>query len=424
MKVNMFHLMPYMAIPDQPPHGPTWKEAGVWVDVPNQIYDPVIGNELYNEYLDELEYAEELGFDGVCVNEHHANVYGTMPSPNVMLSALSRRTKKVNLIVLGNSVGLYSPAIRVAEEMAMIDVISGGRLVAGFPVGTSQDTNWVYGQVPATFREKYYEAADLIERAWESKEMFHWNGKYNKLRYVNIWPRPVQQPRPPIWVPGGGSVETWDFTIRKDWVYAALSYGGYMRAKQTLGGFWERVRETGAEPNPYRTAFLQLCLVSDSMEQAKKDYAEGVEFFYKRLLGSTGRYFPEAPGYRTEASIRAGFARSAALPQASAQPSGDGPDWDQLVAEGNIIAGNPDEVAAKLREAMTGLRVGQLLPLLQIGSMRREETFKNIKMFGQEVLPQVHDMWDDEGWEDKWSPKPIPENERAVPGPIVSSLRS
>src|SRR5712691_10715055 len=96
MKISMFHLMPFSAVPDQPPHGPNWKEAGVWVDVPNSIYDPKVGNELYNEYLDELEYAEQLGFDGVCVNEHHQNVYGTMPSPNVMLSSLSRRTKKAN----------------------------------------------------------------------------------------------------------------------------------------------------------------------------------------------------------------------------------------------------------------------------------------------------------------------------------------
>ena len=85
----------------------------------------------------------------------------------------------------------------------------------------------------------------------------------------------------------------------------------------------------------------------------------------------------------------------------------DGPGWDQLLAEGNIIAGNPDEVAKQLREAMNGLRVGQLLPLLQIGSMRRATTMKNIKMFGEEVLPQLKDQWDDEGWEDKWSPKPL-----------------
>ena len=229
MKVSMFHLMPYSAMPEEPPHGPDWKTAGIWVDLPNSVYDPQIGNELYNEYLDELEYAEQVGLDGVCVNEHHANMYGTMPSPSIMLAALARRTSTANLIVLGTSIALYNPPTRVAEEMSMIDVISGGRVVCGFPVGTSQDTNWVYGMSPSTFRERYYEAEDLIKKAMETREPFHYNGKYSKLRYVSIWPRPAQEPRPPIWVPGGGSIETWDWTIEKDHVYAALSYGGYKR---------------------------------------------------------------------------------------------------------------------------------------------------------------------------------------------------
>ncbi len=422
MKVSMFHLMPYSAMPEEPPHGPDWKSAGIWVDLPNSVYNPEIGNELYNEYLDELEYAEQVGLDGVCVNEHHANMYGTMPSPSIMLASLARRTSKANLIVLGTSIALYNPPTRVAEEMSMIDVISGGRVVCGFPVGTSQDTNWVYGMSPSTFRERYYEAEDLIKKAMETREPFHYNGKYTKLRYVSIWPRPAQEPRPPIWVPGGGSIETWDWTIEKDHVYAALSYGGYKRAQQTLNGYWSRVREHGADETPYRAAYMQLTLVSDSYEQAKAEYQEGVEFFYQKLLGSTGRYFPEAPGYRTEASIRAGFERSLALAQESAPqagrkaPQGAGPSWDQLVEEGNIVAGSPDEVAEKLRDIAKSLRVGHVLPLLQIGNMRRETTMKNIKMFGEEVLPQIHDVWDDEDWEDRWSPRPLAQ--RVSPAPV------
>ncbi len=421
MKVSMFHLMPFPETPDQPPHGSTWKDAGIWVDVPNSLYDPVLGNEIYNEYLDEMEMAEQVGFDGIAVNEHHQNVYGTMPSPNIMLATLARRTKRVNLITLGSSIALYSPAIRVAEEMAMLDVISGGRLVAGFPVGTSQDTNYCYGIPPATLRERYYEAEELIIKAWTQPGPFAFNGKYNKLRWVNPWPRPIQQPHPPVWVPGGGSVETWDWTIEKDYVYAALSFGGYKRAAQTLDGYWERVRALGVDENPYRVAFIQLILVSESAEQAKKDYEEGVLYFYDRLLGSTGRRFPEAPGYRTERSIRQGFARSAALPQTAATAGGQrrmegaGPSWDQLVEEGNIIVGSPDQVAEQIREAMGTLRVGQLLPLLQIGSLRREKVMKNIEMFGTQVIPLIRDMWSE--WEDRWSPKPL--ESRAAPAALA-----
>ena len=149
MKFTWFNLMPW-------PHLPVdfrEQHRSVWVDIPSSLYDPEKGHEVYNSYLDQLEYAESLGFDGIGVNEHHANAYGLMPSPNLMAASLARRTTKAALVVLGNSIALYNPPIRVAEEFAMLDVISGGRLVAGFPVGTSMDTNYAYGQVPALTRE-------------------------------------------------------------------------------------------------------------------------------------------------------------------------------------------------------------------------------------------------------------------------------
>jgi alkanesulfonate monooxygenase SsuD/methylene tetrahydromethanopterin reductase-like flavin-dependent oxidoreductase (luciferase family) len=126
--------------------------------------------------------------------------------------------------VLGSSIALYDPPIRVAEEFAMLDVISGGRLVAGFPVGTSMDTNYAYGRVPALLRERYAEAHELIRRAWAEDEPFVFNGRYTKLRYANCWPKPVQKPHPPIFIPGGGSVETWDFCIENNYNYSYLSF--------------------------------------------------------------------------------------------------------------------------------------------------------------------------------------------------------
>ena len=162
MKFHWFHLMPYPDLPEDFAE----KYRSVWVDVPPQLYDPVRGHEVYNDYLDELEYAAEVGFDGICVNEHHQNAYGLMPSPNLMAASLARRAPNAAIVVLGNSLALYNPPTRVAEEFAMLDVISGGRLIAGFPVGTSMDTNYAYGQTPVTLRDKYREAHDLIVRAW------------------------------------------------------------------------------------------------------------------------------------------------------------------------------------------------------------------------------------------------------------------
>ena len=189
MKLSWFHLMPYRFLPED------FKEKyrSVWVDVPSELYDAEKTHGLYHEFLDELEFAEQCGFDGLCVNEHHQNAYGLMPSPNLMAAALSRRTQRAVITVLGNSIALYNPPVRIAEEFAMLDVMTGGRFIAGFPVGTSMDTNFAYGEVPATLRDKYREGHDLIIKAWTHPEPFSFNGKYTQLRYVNIWPRPLAE---------------------------------------------------------------------------------------------------------------------------------------------------------------------------------------------------------------------------------------
>jgi alkanesulfonate monooxygenase SsuD/methylene tetrahydromethanopterin reductase-like flavin-dependent oxidoreductase (luciferase family) len=120
MKFHFFHLMPYPQLPDD------FRERyhGVWVDLPaTELFDPAVGQQAYNDYLDELEFADQTGFDGICVNEHHQNAYGLMPSPNLMIAALARRTAHAKLVVMGDSVALYNPPIRVAEELAMLDVM-------------------------------------------------------------------------------------------------------------------------------------------------------------------------------------------------------------------------------------------------------------------------------------------------------------
>jgi alkanesulfonate monooxygenase SsuD/methylene tetrahydromethanopterin reductase-like flavin-dependent oxidoreductase (luciferase family) len=410
MNVHFFHLMPYPDLPDDFEH----THHSHSVDVPNALFDPVRGNVIYNEYLDELEFAEEAGFDGICVNEHHQNAYGMMPSPNILAGTLARRTRRANIVVLGDSIALYNPPTRVAEEFALLDVISGGRLVAGFPVGTSADTNYCYGVPPAIIREKYYEAEQLIVRAWTSRQPFSFNGKYTKLRYVNIWPRPVQQPHPPIWVPGGGSVETWDWTLEKDYVYAALSYAGYAWGHRTLSGYWSRVEALGKEPNPYRAGYLQLVCVSESFEQAERDYAQAVEYFFHKFAVFGEGPFIEGPGYRSERSIRHGFGRSRGQIQRRKQLT-----FRDVVEEGNVVAGSPDQVAQKLREVCTGLRAGQLMVLLHIGNMPRDLVRKNTELFGTRVIPQLRDLWSE--WEDRWSPHPLPVRAEPVPMKLSST---
>ncbi len=413
MKLLWFHLMPYTELPDDFRD----KHRSVWVDIHSSLFDPKRAHLMYNDFMDELEFAAECGFDGICVNEHHSNGYGLMPSPNLIASALARRTTDTALCVMGNSLALYNPPTRVAEEFAMIDCISGGRLIAGFPVGTPMDTCYAYGQNPSMLRERYYEAHDLVMRAWTERDTFAFNGRFNQQRYVNIWPRPIQNPHPPVWIPGGGSVETWQWCAEMDYVYSYLSYYGYKAGRATIDGFWKEMERLGKDRNPYRAGFLQFVGVAESREEAMKLYAEPAEYFYGRCLHVSAKY-ATPPGYASEATQRAGIKSQVAQAAGAAAPPRYqdkfqllAKEMEDIVDRGYVIIGSPDEVAEQLREVATSLNVGHLMLLLQFGNMSKDVTRYNTKLFADKVMPQLKGLFSE--WEDRWWPQPLQQKLRA-----------
>jgi len=413
MKLLWFHLMPYTELPEDFRD----KHPSIWVDVHSSLFDPKRAHLMYNDFMDELEFAAECGFDAICVNEHHSNGYGLMPSPNLIATALARRTTDTAICVLGNSLALYNPPTRVAEEFAMIDCISGGRLIAGFPVGTPMDTCYAYGQNPSMLRERYREAHDLVIRAWTERETFAFNGRFNQQRYVNVWPRPIQQPHPPIWIPGGGSVETWQWCAEMDYVYSYLSYYGYKAGRATVDGFWKEMARLGKDRNPYRAGFLQFVGVAETREEAMKLYAEPAEYFYGRCL-HVGARFATPPGYSSEATQRAGIQSQVAQAAGAAAPPRYqdkfqllAKEMNDIVERGYVIIGSPDEVVEQLKEVATSLNVGHLMLLLQFGNMSKDLTRYNTKLFAEKVMPQLKDLFSE--WEDRWWPKPMEQKLRA-----------
>jgi alkanesulfonate monooxygenase SsuD/methylene tetrahydromethanopterin reductase-like flavin-dependent oxidoreductase (luciferase family) len=179
MKSIFFHMQGYRDLPDDFVD----KYESVWVTPPNdELCDPVKVAKYLRWNIDELELADELGFDGLGVNEHHQNGYGFPVSPNLIASILARRKSDAGIVILGNTLPLYNPPIRVAEEFALLDCLSNGRIVAGFPVGSPMDTIGCYGIPPSQVRPRYYEAHDLIKAAWTKPGPFPFNGKYTKLR--------------------------------------------------------------------------------------------------------------------------------------------------------------------------------------------------------------------------------------------------
>jgi len=150
--------------------------------------------------FDQFRCADEFGFDWVTVAEHHYSGFSLTPNPMVMAGALSQLVRRAKIAVLGPTLPILNP-VRVAEEFAMLDTMSGGRLVAGMMRGTPNEYV-TYNINPAESRERFAEALHLIRRAWTETRPFGWLGRYYQYRTISIWPRPVQQPHPPLYMSG------------------------------------------------------------------------------------------------------------------------------------------------------------------------------------------------------------------------------
>jgi alkanesulfonate monooxygenase SsuD/methylene tetrahydromethanopterin reductase-like flavin-dependent oxidoreductase (luciferase family) len=396
MKVCMFHLMPHRELPAD--FAERFKSAyldPVWFDVA----DPDRVGQYFNWTLDELTFAAKSGLHGVCTNQHHQNVYGFMANPSLLGAVLARATNGDNtaIIQIGSTLPSTSPPTRIAEEYAILDCISGGRLVAGFPTGLPTDATISNGVVPVEQRERYREALDLVLKAWSAREPFAWNGRHYQLPIVNLWPRPIQQPHPPIWIPGSGSSTTVEFVIDRDACFCHLSYFGARNAHALGDYYWDTVARKGRDANPYRLGFLQLVGVSET-DAAAEEYARHVEYFFHNLL-YTPAYYQAIPGYQDYASLL----------RAMREPLRERMDlralnYKDFVDRGFLIAGSPATVRDQLVEGVKRLRIGHLMVLLHFGSMDHELCLKNIELFSREVLPALEGLWDDD-WEDRWWPE-------------------
>lgn len=380
MEFHAFHLMPW---PHLPPDFAADKNKypTSWVTLSNACYDPVEGQQLYNRYLDELEYAEKLGFDGICVNEHHQNAYGTMPAPNIMAAMLARRTSRMKIGIIGNGLPLRDHPLRVAEEVAMLDVVTGGRIISGFVRGIGCEY-FSLGVNPTYSMERFREAHDLIIKAWTETGPFSWEGKHYQCRYVNVWPRPLQKPHPPIWIPGFGSKETIEWCAHPDRKYVYLAV--YM-PENLVKWFFDIYRESaekyGYTASPYQMGHLIPVYVAETDARAEEEAASHLIWLYYYGL----RHKPEflfPPGYVSLASMRSILKNAPEM------------DWEkmsftELNEKGFCVIGSAATVRQRLTEYAKTLGFAVLPVLLQFGDMPHYKTMKNMELFATEVMPRL-----------------------------------
>src|SRR5438552_6398954 len=337
LEFHYFHLMPWPYLPADFDE----KYDSAWVTLPNSIYDPVRGHELYNRYLDEIERADKLGWDSVIVNEHHQNAYGTMPSPNLMAAILTQRVKRAKIGIVGNALPLHDDPLRVAEEIAMLDVISGGRIISGFVRGTGMEY-YSYGANPSYSQERFWEAHDLIIKAWTEPGPFHWQGKHFNLPFVNPWPRPLQRPHPPVWLPGSGSFETIKKAAKLRYPFMMV-FAPQWFTKASYDAYRQAAEENGYEASPKQLAAAIPSYVAETEEQAHREAKPHMMWLFQNGLKIPPyHWFP--PGYVSKKS----FANMLGAKVKHNMKDHWDLTYEELLEERYIIVGSPETVIQRL----------------------------------------------------------------------------
>lgn len=371
VKIWFFNLMP-------------WASGGAPVpDVfPGRLYDREVGQELYEGFIEMFKRADDLGYDGLAFAEHHYSPMGMAPSPNLIAAAVATHTSHARIIPMGNCLPMHGHPVRLAEELAMIDVLSKGRLTSGFIRGGPRAYR-AYGVDISQGRSMFEEAWDLIVKSWTEEEPFSWHGQHYHYDLVSIIPRPVQRPHPPI-VEAAQTAESLEWCAQHR---APLMVGG-MTMSQMADAFdyyREYAREScGWDPGPEFTGMSRGVYVSTTDAKARDEAEEYALTQYRSLSGRASGVQALNEARRTERSFayRSEESRDDAPPPVEV-------GIEELMRQGYCCVGSPDTVIRWIKNLETQFGIGILLGSLPFGGMSPTLATKSLELFGREVLAHL-----------------------------------
>jgi alkanesulfonate monooxygenase SsuD/methylene tetrahydromethanopterin reductase-like flavin-dependent oxidoreductase (luciferase family) len=359
--------------------------------LPREHFDPQIGALTYEQHLQAWEEMDRLGFDGVGLNEHHTTPHGMMNSPNMMAAAAAQRTKKLKFLILGNLLPIHNP-LRIAEELAMADCISHGRILSGFARGVPREYN-VYNISMAESRARFEEAVEVILRAWTEPQFSH-QGKYWRFQDIAIWPRPYQQPHPPVWIPFTGSKETIEWAGKHNFSAVLPDFKRGL-TEDIVGYFAKQLAKNGHQITPEHLCFFTDAWVADDTAAALKEYGPYYFYFVHTLWHHGSTKEKEAAvktsGYISQSSfdyVRPEN-RSAAGLDREKMKAMTVADVEKRIEDGLLAFGNAKHVTDKLIGDAERYGANSLLLMMNLGAMPHDLFLKQLRRFGKEVLPTL-----------------------------------
>ena len=354
-------------------HGPSQDNG--W-PVATTVYSHEAAQRSLQLALDQFRLADELGFDWVTVAEHHFAPFSLTPNPMVMAGALTQVVKRAKIALLGATVPILNP-VRVAEEFAMLDAMSGGRVVAGLLRGTPNEYV-TYNINPAESRGRFEEAVDLIRLAWTQTEPFGWAGRYYDYRTVSIWPRPVQTPHPKIYM-SGSSPESGEFAAKKR-LGLGFAVTTVPLAAKAANHYRTVARDVGWHPEPEDIIYRVAIHVADTDEEALADFEAAASAAPRTGLTMANRSLEGAiaeTGY---------YGRDIAMQRDRLMPR----NLREKIEQGQLLLGSPESVVRQIEDVYRQLGCGVLD--LTIAHQMGAKTVRAIELIGEKVLPSIRGL--------------------------------
>jgi alkanesulfonate monooxygenase SsuD/methylene tetrahydromethanopterin reductase-like flavin-dependent oxidoreductase (luciferase family) len=323
--------------------------------------------DVYNLYFEQIEAAEAVGFDHVWVTEHHFDYFGGLtPSPQMLMTALSQRTKRLRLGVSVSILPLHHP-LSVAEDFAVVDVLSGGRLEFGAGRGMPRSGFQGFGISQDGAQERTKEALTLIDRVWREPNVA-FEGEYYRCPAVTVLPRPVQQPRPPIWMTANIDPASFQWVGEQGYDLMTIPWLFPAEAARERVAQYQAARAAAGHPGPGRVLVMYPAHVADSAEQAQAQalvaWNNWRDFITAHVSGLPARAQYEAN-------------RRAML------------EWDNMIAERRAIFGGVEECVATTRHLAEYFGITHFGLTFHFGGLNRAAGLRAVELWGREVAPRL-----------------------------------
>ncbi|WP_433017818.1 LLM class flavin-dependent oxidoreductase [Kribbella sp. CA-294648] len=345
--------------------------------------------QMYEQYLQEVELADRLGYDEVWLAEHHFSNYATLPSPNTLLAAIAARTDRIRLGNMVTVLPLYDP-LRLAEEIGMIDQISCGRLNLGIGSGVAPDEFAKYGMSMTEAKPRFEEAVQILLTAFTS-DAFDFSGEFHRYTDVTLVPKPVQQPYPPL-CQAVFSAESTRWCAERN-IPIARIYETFEDAKtmatlyhRSTPGPTSRVEPpdhdgstplVDAYPGRPSVRFFRPVYVADTTAKAMDEAVP--ELFRHFIRFADAREDPpqEASPDRWRYLVGKALKRLGPL------------DFERLDAEDIVIIGDPRRVRDKIERLRDEASMDDFVGIFAFGNLHHDRVCRSLELFAEHVIPPL-----------------------------------